>query len=103
MSDVVVCKSTRFGEGCGHPTADHVGEAKAPNSECCCCTRRHNDPSHVEGCLDCSIVHGKWQVRTRSGKQTPLVSDVEPYIPEPLKQAFWQRYLGKYFDRALGA
>lgn len=101
MSEVAVCHSTMLGEGCGHPVADHVD--KTPNTECCCCTRLQNEMNHVDTCLDCSIKHGKRQMRLRTGNQTPLVSDIEPYIPAPLKGAFWRRYVGKYFDSELGA
>lgn len=31
----------------------------------------------------------------------PTVGDIEPYIPEDLKGAFWNRYLDKYFDEAV--
>lgn len=99
--EIVVCRSNELGEGCGHPVTDHT--YGTPNTECCCCTLRQNVMSHVDGCLDCAIKHAKRQVRIRTGKVTPLVSDVEPFIPERLKTAFWQRYLGKYFDSALGA
>lgn len=42
MSEIV-CNSTRFGSGCGHPIDDHdLGEDRA----CDCCSGRHNeDPS----------------------------------------------------------
>jgi hypothetical protein len=93
------CEVTRWGVGCGHPTADHVGSESSQQS-CCCCTWRHNDPAHVDTCLDCSIVHGKRQVRLRYGIENPSTADVEPLIPEPLKRAFWERYVGKYFDEA---
>ncbi len=98
---VVPCKSTRYGEGCGHPTVDHVGEGKTPNADCCCCTWRHNDPTHVETCLDCSITHAKYRLR-HDGKPNPTTADVAPYIPQPLVGAFWMRYVGKYFDSELG-
>lgn len=96
-----VCNSTLLGEGCGHPVADHVD--KTPNTECCCCTRLQNVMSHVDTCLDCAIKHGKRQVRIRGIAEKPLLFHVEPFIPDGLKTAFWQRYIGKYFDSKLGA
>lgn len=44
-----ICKSTRYGEGCGHPVDQHDG----PPAKCCCCSWRQNDPGHVEGCDRC--------------------------------------------------
>lgn len=93
------CHSTMLGEGCGHPVTDHVD--KTPNTECCCCTRLQNEMSHVDGCLDCSIKHAKRQCRIRGISQTPTTAEVEPFIPEPLRPAFWERYVGKYFDGTL--
>lgn len=100
---MAACLSNRWGAGCGHPTEDHIGEGMTTHGDCCCCTWRHNDPSHVDTCLDCSIMHGKRQVRIRGIAEIPLVAHVEPFIPEGLKTAFWKRYLGKYFDDALEA
>ncbi|MFC5268441.1 hypothetical protein ACFPJ1_40585 [Kribbella qitaiheensis] len=57
MTDTVVCKSTQLGDGCGHPVGDHIGN-RTTQTECCCCTRRHNDMGHVRDCLDCAIKHG---------------------------------------------
>jgi hypothetical protein len=99
---VITCKSTMLGDGCGHPTEDHIGEGKTPNADCCCCTWLQNDMGHVDGCLDCAIKHGKRQVRIRRLAAPALVSDVEPFIPDGLKAAFWRRYVGKYFDGTLG-
>lgn len=93
----VPCKSNRWGAGCGHNTTDHLGP-DSPNGDCCCCTGRHNDAAHVDTCLDCSILHGKRQVRLRTGVQVPTAGQVEEHIPEPLRRAFWERYIGKYFD-----
>ncbi len=39
----VICRSTRFGEGCGHPVADHT-QSSSPNEDCDCCTGRQNEP-----------------------------------------------------------
>ena len=102
MSEVVVCETNRWGPGCGHATTDHLGEGKTPNIECCCCTWRHNDQSHVDGCLDCSIMHGKRQCRIRGISDAPTTVEVEPFIPDALKQVFWNRYVGKYFDQQGG-
>ncbi len=43
-----VCKSTRYGEGCGHPVDDHTGQG-----DCCCCNWQQNDPTHVDNCDRC--------------------------------------------------
>lgn len=103
MSDtVVVCRSNGWGGACMHPVGDHVGEGKTPNTDCCCCTGRHNDPAHVDTCLDCSIMHGKRQVRIRGISQTATTAQVEQFIPVPLRRAFWERYVDEYLDRALG-
>ena len=96
---VVTCKSSHLGEGCGHPTTDHVGD-RTTQVDCCCCTRKQNDMGHVDACLDCAIKHGKRQVRIRTGNLAPTTGEVEPFIPDALKRAFWQRYIGRYFDSA---
>lgn len=46
-----VCKSTRYGDGCGHPTPAHDG-----TGSCCCCNGNHNDPEHAKTCLDCATL-----------------------------------------------
>jgi len=97
--EIAVCHSTMLGEGCGHPVADHV--EPTPNTQCCRCTRLQNVTRHVDGCLDCAIKHGKHQCRIRGISDRPTTAEVEPFIPEPLKRAFWERYIGEYFDGEL--
>jgi hypothetical protein len=98
-----LCRSTHLGEGCGHPTRDHTGIDRTPNKVCCCCTWLHNDMGHVQTCLDCAIKHGKRQCRIRRISENPTTAEVEPFIPESLRRAFWERYIGKYFNKTLGA
>ena len=102
MSEVALCKSTALGDGCGHPTTDHIGD-RTTQTDCCCCTRKQNDMGHVDSCLDCAIKHAKRQVRIRGIAEKPLVAHVEPFIPYGLKAAFWNRYLGEYFDGEAGS
>lgn len=59
MSDLA-CTTTRYGPGCGHPVSEHDQDQ---TRACCCCTGRHNDPSHVATCFPCSEMHRKRRVR----------------------------------------
>jgi hypothetical protein len=99
VSEIVAFRSTRYGAGCGHPTTDHVGAA-SPQPDCCCCTQRQNCSSHIDTCLDCSVVHAKYRLR-HEGISVPTVGDVAPFIPQSLVGEFWVRYIGKYFDSTL--
>ena len=56
--------------------------------------------THNERCLTRQIQAVKATLR-RAGNKNPTTTEVEPFIPEPLKRAFWQRYIGEYFDKAL--
>lgn len=62
----VTCKSTRYGEGCGHPVGEHDG-----TGSCCCCNWQHNDPSHVDGCGRCRPILAAYVERQRI-KAEPL-------------------------------
>jgi hypothetical protein len=92
----IVCKSTRYGVGCGHPTTDHTGKG-----ECCCCNRKHNDPVHVDGCFRCHVRRVK---RDLGVPWDGFVScgEVAPLLPEPLRAALWQDAINRYFRRLAG-
>lgn len=85
-----VCKSTRYGPGCGHPTGDHD---QNPARECCCCTGRHNDPHHVQGCLDCAVLHAK-----RWAGPGATNGEVAKHIPPPLRGEFWRGAIERYVN-----
>lgn len=40
----VICRSTRQGQGCGHPVDDHVGPGTI-QKDCPCCNWSQNEPS----------------------------------------------------------
>lgn len=60
------CKSTRYGEGCGHPTSWHVG-----SGVCCCCNWQQNDSGHVEDCDRCRPILAAY-VERRQAEAAPL-------------------------------
>lgn len=58
-----VCKSTRYGPGCGHPTNAHTGAG-----DCCCCNGLHNDPTHVASCPRCEPIERAYLDRVWGGR-----------------------------------
>jgi hypothetical protein len=86
----VLCKSTMYGPGCGHPTTDHDGSQQR---DCCCCSRRHNDPAHVERCLDCAILHAK-----RRSRPGATYGEIEHLIPEQLRGPMWDRAIDRWAE-----
>lgn len=87
------CQSTRYGRGCGHPVADHD---QRQSRDCCCCSGRHNDPRHVDGCVACSVMHAKRHLRPGATND-----EVAEKLPRPLRAEFWRQALDKYFDNQL--
>lgn len=60
---IVTCKSTRYGEGCGHPTSWHVG-----SGACCCCNWQQNDPGHVQDCERCRPILDAYVARSQADR-----------------------------------
>ena len=54
--------------------------------------------AHNGRCLDRLILSAKASLRD-GGNTTPTAGDVEPLIPDEFKQAFWERYVGRYFEQ----
>lgn len=65
MSTDVVCMSTRFGPGCGHPVGEHRG------GQCCCCNGLHNDPRHGAVCPRCRPIIRAYLLRQYGGRPIP--------------------------------
>lgn len=86
MSGVVACRSTRYGQGCGHPTTEHDGIG-----DCCCCNWKHNDPAHVRDCIECH--------RRRYSKPGMTAAEFEPFLPDHLKGAYWHQKITEYMER----
>lgn len=83
-----VCKSTRYGQGCGHAVDDHVGN-QSPNQDCCCCNWQHNVPGHRENCIEC--------LRREHGKPGMTAGEFEPFLPEHLRQPYWRQKIEQFF------
>lgn len=61
-----LCRSTRYGPGCGHPTSEHTGAG-----DCCCCNWQHNDPIHGAICQRCRPIIRAYLLRQYGDEPIP--------------------------------
>jgi hypothetical protein len=78
-----LCRSTRYGRGCGHPTTEHNG-----TGECCCCNWKHNDLAHVWECIECH--------RRRFSTPGMTAGEFERFLPEHLKRPYWEQKITEW-------
>ena len=89
MTASVLCRSTRYGLGCGHPVGDHVGFVTT-NKDCCCCNGHHNLPGHQEQCIDC--------LRRKLVKPGMTAAEFARQLPEDLRPLYWRRKLAEWAE-----